>query len=311
MISVQRRDTFNFYESFSDLIFCTLVLFVVLVLFLAVNIKGQMKDIITEEKSLTLKEIEAKKTAEELKGFEQKVLSLENDYKVSLEDVENIEDIQRSMSSLENDIEKNTVLSAQYEKIIPESAKSRESLEAQQAQVESKRKEYESRKELLNNRKAELSIQKNNFNKLKEIAEAAQFEDTETGGIYTLSGSKGTGIMVPCYRQYNALLVIKGKIGTLKGNVLTYEGKHTTWGELPLLLEKVPHRYHTIICVSLETNNIYYILYPRKQKLPVQNKLTELWQKFGFQGFSYIEEHPLGTKASETRLGSSRLVPWE
>jgi len=38
-----RRSTFNFYESFSDLIFCALVLFVVLVLFLVLNVnKGVM-----------------------------------------------------------------------------------------------------------------------------------------------------------------------------------------------------------------------------------------------------------------------------
>ncbi len=35
---VQRRHTFNFYESFSDLIFCALVLFVVLVLFLVLKV---------------------------------------------------------------------------------------------------------------------------------------------------------------------------------------------------------------------------------------------------------------------------------
>lgn len=49
MIQLQRKSTFNFYESFSDLIFCTLVLFLVLVLFLALNVNRRVEDVRAEE----------------------------------------------------------------------------------------------------------------------------------------------------------------------------------------------------------------------------------------------------------------------
>jgi len=45
----KRKSTFNFYESFSDLVFCTLVMFLVLVLFLAVNVNQQAKQVKLEE----------------------------------------------------------------------------------------------------------------------------------------------------------------------------------------------------------------------------------------------------------------------
>ena len=45
MLNLKRRSTFNFYESFSDLIFCTLVLFLVLILFLAINVNKQVYEV--------------------------------------------------------------------------------------------------------------------------------------------------------------------------------------------------------------------------------------------------------------------------
>lgn len=56
----KRKSTFNFYESFSDLVFCALVMFLVLVLFLAMNVnqKQTQVEVGLEEVTRTLAEAE-------------------------------------------------------------------------------------------------------------------------------------------------------------------------------------------------------------------------------------------------------------
>jgi len=49
----KRKSTFNFFESFSDLVFCTLVMFLVLVLFLAMNVGKKQKQVAVEQQSVT------------------------------------------------------------------------------------------------------------------------------------------------------------------------------------------------------------------------------------------------------------------
>ena len=48
----QRKSTFNFFESFSDLVFCTLVLFLVLVLFLAMNVNQKVQAVRVDEEAV-------------------------------------------------------------------------------------------------------------------------------------------------------------------------------------------------------------------------------------------------------------------
>jgi len=45
LILPKRKSTFNFYESFSDLVFCALVMFLVLVLFLAMNVNQKQEQV--------------------------------------------------------------------------------------------------------------------------------------------------------------------------------------------------------------------------------------------------------------------------
>lgn len=68
LILPKRKSTFSFYESFSDLVFCTLVMFLVLVLFLAMNVN--QKQVAVEGEQQELSEIRAgteldKRVAEE------------------------------------------------------------------------------------------------------------------------------------------------------------------------------------------------------------------------------------------------------
>lgn len=53
LILPKRKSTFNFYESFSDLVFCTLVMFLVLVLFLAMNVNQKQEQVESDQQAVT------------------------------------------------------------------------------------------------------------------------------------------------------------------------------------------------------------------------------------------------------------------
>jgi len=53
IILPKRKSTFNFFESFSDLVFCTLVMFLVLVLFLAMNVNQKQEQVESDQQAVT------------------------------------------------------------------------------------------------------------------------------------------------------------------------------------------------------------------------------------------------------------------
>lgn len=53
LILPKRKSTFNFFESFSDLVFCTLVMFLVLVLFLAMNVNQKQEQVDSDQQAVT------------------------------------------------------------------------------------------------------------------------------------------------------------------------------------------------------------------------------------------------------------------
>lgn len=53
LILPKRKSTFNFFESFSDLVFCTLVMFLVLVLFLAMNVNQKQEQVASDQQAVT------------------------------------------------------------------------------------------------------------------------------------------------------------------------------------------------------------------------------------------------------------------
>lgn len=52
LILPKRKSTFNFFESFSDLVFCTLVMFLVLVLFLAMNVNQKQEQVAIDQQKV-------------------------------------------------------------------------------------------------------------------------------------------------------------------------------------------------------------------------------------------------------------------
>jgi hypothetical protein len=73
LILPKRKSTFNFFESFSDLVFCTLVMFLVLVLFLAMNVNQKQEQVESDQQAVTLTrtEIEQAKVDAERELAEQ------------------------------------------------------------------------------------------------------------------------------------------------------------------------------------------------------------------------------------------------
>ena len=67
----QRKSTFNFYESFSDLVFCTLVLFLVLILFLAVNVNQKVVAVQEVEQEVAQQNAEMKDDLVELRAEQE------------------------------------------------------------------------------------------------------------------------------------------------------------------------------------------------------------------------------------------------
>ena len=93
------------------------------------------------------------------------------------------------------------------------------------------------------------------------------------------------------------VLIVVGK------DALTFEGKATTWDELPSLLEKVPDRGHTVLDIAMASDQLTVAVADA-----AQGRASHMVQQFGFEYLSYIGIHPLGTTADESR-GASNSGP--
>ncbi len=92
---------------------------------------------------------------------------------------------------------------------------------------------------------------------------------------------------VPLPPHYVRLVVGKDR--------MTFEGKETTWDELPGLLQKVPDRAHTVLEVAIPSDEVTL-----QHKNNAVGRAGRLSRQFGFQHLSFIGVHPLGSKGSES-----------
>lgn len=77
---------------------------------------------------------------------------------------------------------------------------------------------------------------------------------------------------------------------------MTFEGQTTTLGELPALLEKVPHRSQTVLEIAIASDDLTY-----KQTAGVIGHAGTLAHRLGFEYASEIGVHSLGSKGSPTQ----------
>ena len=75
---------------------------------------------------------------------------------------------------------------------------------------------------------------------------------------------------------------------------MTFEGKDTTWEELPGLLEKVPDREQTVLEAAVPSQEITV----RELNNLIYGRAMSLAGQLGFEYGSYIGVHPLGSKGS-------------
>jgi hypothetical protein len=74
---------------------------------------------------------------------------------------------------------------------------------------------------------------------------------------------------------------------------MTFEGKDTTWEELPKLLQKVPNREHTALEVAIPSDEVTL-----QHKSSAVGRAERLARQSEFEYLSFIGVHPLGSKGS-------------
>jgi len=77
---------------------------------------------------------------------------------------------------------------------------------------------------------------------------------------------------------------------------MTFQGKDTTWKELPGLIEKTSDRKHTVLNIARAPGDM-----TAQQWDEAKGRAIKLVERFGLQYLSEIGEHPLGYHAPETQ----------
>jgi hypothetical protein len=90
-------------------------------------------------------------------------------------------------------------------------------------------------------------------------------------------------------QQYFVKLVV-GEDG------MTFEGKDTTWDTLPQLLEQIPNRKHTALCLAMASDGVTAM-----QKEEARTRLGRLVREHGFEYLSLVGTHPLGSKGGPSQ----------
>ncbi|MGD0387486.1 MAG: M56 family metallopeptidase [Tepidisphaeraceae bacterium] len=76
---------------------------------------------------------------------------------------------------------------------------------------------------------------------------------------------------------------------------MTFQGTQTSWDKLPALLEQVPDRSHTVLCLAWTSNQVTV------GQLN-EARASQLAQQFGFEYLSIVGEHPLGATGGPDKL---------
>ena len=76
---------------------------------------------------------------------------------------------------------------------------------------------------------------------------------------------------------------------------MTFQGSETNWEKLPTLLEQVPDRGHTVLCLAWTSDQVTV------GQLN-EARASQLAQQFGFEYLSIVGEHPLGATGGPDKL---------
>ncbi len=87
-------------------------------------------------------------------------------------------------------------------------------------------------------------------------------------------------------------------------HMMTFEGRKSTWLEMPGLLEKVPDREHTVLEIARASDDVTL-----REWNEAVHRAVALAQRFGFEYLSQIGVHPLGSKGTPTQTLPERQAP--
>ncbi|MGD0137626.1 MAG: hypothetical protein ABSD28_02030 [Tepidisphaeraceae bacterium] len=76
---------------------------------------------------------------------------------------------------------------------------------------------------------------------------------------------------------------------------MSFQGTATNWDKLPALLEQVPDRSHTVLCLAWTSDQVTV------GQLN-EARVGQLAQQFGFEYLSNVGEHPLGARGGPDKL---------
>jgi hypothetical protein len=80
-------------------------------------------------------------------------------------------------------------------------------------------------------------------------------------------------------------------------NRITFEGHEATWEKLPTLLEEVPDRKDTVLCLAVASEEI-----SPEQRDEARGRASRLAREYGFEYLSFVGVHPLGSKGDASQI---------
>jgi|GEM_PF-2724978 len=139
LILPKRKSTFNFYESFSDLVFCTLVMFLVLVLFLAMNVNQKQEQVEVDRQVVVETRAQIEQEAVLLKGELAEQQRIRQEAQAELDkELAKIEEQRRAViDKAEREMQR------ERERIAAELSTRRLALETMEREVDRQRRVYE------------------------------------------------------------------------------------------------------------------------------------------------------------------------
>jgi myosin heavy subunit len=297
MFNIRRRDPFNFYESFSDMIFCTLVLFLVMVLFLALNVNRRIEDVRETEKSLESKQMGFKQALGKLETEKTRIQGVREKHKSEIERLKKLETEEAGLVKLKKALKAEIKQIEEIENKEADIIKRKEEIQKQTVFITNRIEELKKEELNIATQKEKLKVNEDEIAVLEKLDEFIKAKETARNRPYETAGVDDNGELVPCRWQYSVLLVLGEK-------AMTFEGRRTNKKELPALLAKVPNRDQTVFRVAV-TDELSRSKTGDAALERALDDLKPLSKQFGFESIDIAGISRLGSKETDW----PKLVP--
>jgi len=297
MYNTRQREAFNFYESFSDLIFCTLVLFLVLVLFLALNVNLRIEGVRETEKTLELRKTEVAQGLEELEIEKKQLQQFIEDNKSKVEKFWQLKAEEARLVKLKEESEAEDRRLKEIERKNADAAKHKEEVEKQIALVTTRLEALKKEELDIKDYQENLNANQSEIALLEKIKVLVEDKETARNRLYDTAGEDDDSGLVPCRWRYHVLLVVgsRGRIA--------FQGQRVTWEQLPGFLARVSNREQTVLDIAVTKQLIemrnFDAIYER-----IEDRVKQVSGRFGFEYFSNV-----GIERFQAKGGKRELIP--